>query len=131
MARLRKPRIDDLPAQSDPRAPLDAASFLHAARPVLRSLTDDLLARADADPGIRAALERHHQSEQAASRTADDYAVWRRGIVVQVAAAWLLSCVFVRALEDRGLIGARIAGPGARDSEAAFFRIAPSLGERE
>ena len=127
----RKTHLGDLPPQPDPRAPLDAATFLRAARPVLTSLTADLLARADADAGIRQALERHHQAELAASRTADDYAIWRRRIVVQVAAAWLLSCVFVRVLEDRGLIGVRIAGPGARDSEAAFFRIAPSLGERD
>lgn len=127
----RKTHLGDLPPQPDPRAPLDAATFLRVARPVLTALTADLLTRADADAGIRKALERHHQAELAASRTADDYPVWRRRVVVQIAAAWLLSCVFVRVLEDRGLISARIAGPGARDSEAEFFRIAPSLGERE
>ncbi len=129
MARKLSP--GDLPPQTDPRAPLDAATFLRAARPVLTRLTADLLTRADADEGVRHALARHHQAELAASRTADDYAVWRRRVVVQIAAAWLLSCVFVRVLEDRGLVAARIAGPGARDSEAAFFRIAPSLGERD
>ncbi|MBZ5710077.1 BREX-2 system adenine-specific DNA-methyltransferase PglX [Nannocystis pusilla] len=131
MSRPRKLRLDDLPAQPDPRTPLDTAAFLSVARPVLASLTADLLHRADADPGIRNALERHHQADLADSRTADDYAVWRRGVVVQVAAAWLLSCVFVRVLEDRGLVGARIAGPGALDGQSSFFRIAPSLGERE
>ncbi|MCY1059696.1 BREX-2 system adenine-specific DNA-methyltransferase PglX [Nannocystis sp. SCPEA4] len=131
MSRSRKLRLDDLPAQPDPRTPLDAAAFLSAARPVLANLTADLLHRADADPGIRNALERHHQADLADSRTADDYAVWRRGVVVQVAAAWLLSCVFVRVLEDRGLVGPRIAGPGALDGQSSFFRIAPSLGERE
>jgi hypothetical protein len=127
----RKTPLGDLPSQPDPRAPFDAATFLRAARPVLAVLTTDLLARADASAAIRVSLERHHQAELAASRTADDYPVWRRRVVVQVATAWLLSCVFVRVLEDRGLIFARIAGPGAHDSETAFFRLVPSLGERE
>lgn len=127
----RKTPLAELPSQPDPRAPFAAATFLRAARPVLAALTADLLTRADASPATRAALERHHRADVAASRTADDYAGWRRRVVVQVATAWLLSCVFVRVLEDRGLVGARIAGPGAHDSEAAFFRFAPSLGERE
>lgn len=127
----RKLQLADLPANPDPRAALDTPTFLRAARPVLAALTADLLARADADPGIRAALEQHHKAELEASRTADDYPVWRRHIVVQVAVAWLLSCVFVRVLEDRSLIAPRIAGAGVRDGEEAFFRVAPSLGERE
>ena len=50
----------------------------------------------------------------------------------RVAVAWLLSCVFVRVLEDRGLIGRnRIAGPGAMDGQRLFFELAPSLTERE
>lgn len=49
-----------------------------------------------------------------------------------MAAAWLLSCVFVRTLEDRGLLGKqRIAAPGAEDSWKAFLQLAPSLSERE
>lgn len=131
MARSRKAQTGDLPSQPDPRAPLDGAAFLRAARPVLAGLTADLLTRADSDEGIRQALQRHHQAEVDTSRTAEDYSVWRRRVVVQVAVAWLLSCVFVRVLEDRGLISARIAGPGASDSQDAFVRFAPSLGERE
>jgi hypothetical protein len=127
----RKTPLGDLPSQPDPRAPFDAATFLRAARPVLAVLTADLLARADASAAIRIKLERHHQAELAASRTADDYPVWRRRVVIQIATAWLLSCVFVRVLEDRGLVSPRIAGSGAQDSEAAFFRLVPSLGERE
>ncbi|MBL9101053.1 MAG: BREX-2 system adenine-specific DNA-methyltransferase PglX [Myxococcales bacterium] len=131
MARSRKVQAVDLPPQPDARAPLDRAAFLRAARPVLAALTADLLTRADADEGVLQALQRRHAAELAASRTAEDFPVWRRAVVVQVAAAWLLSCVFVRVLEDRGLVAPRIAGPGARDSEDAFFRIAPFLGPRE
>lgn len=131
MAKARKTAQADLPAQRDPTAPLDATAFLRAAQPVLRRLTEDLLVRADTSPRVTAALKTKHAEARAQHRTAEDYVVWRRAVVVQVAAAWLLSCVFIRVLEDRGLIHARLAGPAARDSEANFFQFAPSLSHRE
>jgi len=131
MAKPRKSAPSDLPAQRDPDAPLDAAAFLRAAQPTLRRLTDDLLVRADASPRVTAALKRQHATARAQHRTAEEFVVWRRSVVVQVAAAWLLSCVFIRVLEDRNLIHARLAGPSARDSEANFFQLAPSLTHRE
>lgn len=131
MAKARKAAPADLPAQRDPAAPLDAAAFLRAAQPTLRRLTEDLLARADGSPRVTAALKRQHAAAIKQHRTAEEYIVWRRAVVTQVAAAWLLSCVFIRVLEDRGLIHARLAGPAARDSEAVFFQLAPSLTHRE
>lgn len=131
MAKARKSAQADLPAQRDPAAPLDAAAFLRAAQPVLRRLTDDLLVRADASPHVTAALKRQHTTARAQHRTAEEFVVWRRSVMTQVAAAWLLSCVFIRVLEDRGLIHARLAGPAASDSERTFFQFAPSLTHRE
>ena len=81
---------------------------------------------------VREALRHRHDAERAAKRTADPLEVWERHFVTQVAASWILSCVFVRTLEDRGLLGhSRIAGPGAADSQRLFFELAPSLTERE
>ncbi len=81
---------------------------------------------------MQEALRLRHEAERAAKRTADPLEVWERHFVTQVAASWLLSCVFVRTLEDRGLLGQnRIAGPGATDSQRLFFELAPSLTERE
>lgn len=118
--------------QPDPRAPLDGRAFLAAAKPVLAVLTEDLLARADGSVGVTRALKLRHAKEREEQRTADGYEVWRRQVVVQVAAAWLLSCVFVRTLEDRGLLARnRIAGVGARDGQQMFFQIAPYLTERD
>lgn len=127
----RKTPLADLPAQPDPRAPFTSATFLRAAKPVLAQLTADLLARADASEAMHAALTHHHKAEVDASRTADEFLIWRRRVVAQISTAWLLSIVFVRVLEDRGLVLPRIAGPGAHDSETAFFRMLPSLSERE
>ncbi|MBK8233294.1 MAG: BREX-2 system adenine-specific DNA-methyltransferase PglX [Candidatus Eisenbacteria bacterium] len=122
----------ELVGQEDPRAPLDSAGFLAAAQPVLSLLTADLLERADGSVEVSAELRRGHAEEVKARRTAEVYEVWRRGRMVQVAAAWLLSCVFVRVLEDRGLLGRhRLAGPGAEDSQRVFGELAPYLGARD
>ena len=128
----KKPKLEDLPGQSDPKAALDGGTFLSAAQPVLKALDKDLLARAKASPAVTSALKARHKAEKDANRTADSFAQWQERFVGQVGAAWLLSCVFVRTLEDRGLLDrARIAGPGAADSQKLFFEMAPSLTERD
>ena len=120
------------PSQADPRAPLDTAAFLSAAQRVLAVLRDDLLTRADQSPGVTEALKAQWEVEREAKRTGDPWEVWRRRVVVQVAAAWVLSLVFARTLEDRGLLERnRIAGPGATDSQEQFRGIAPYLSDRD
>ncbi|MEP7121464.1 MAG: BREX-2 system adenine-specific DNA-methyltransferase PglX, partial [Byssovorax sp.] len=127
-----KTTASEIAGQSDPRAPLGSKDLLAAARPVLKLLAEDLLERARASSAVTAALEARHRVEQEQRRTADPFVVWQTNLVDQVAAAWMLSCVFVRTLEDRGLLGgARLAGPGAADSQRQFFELAPSLGERD
>jgi type I restriction-modification system DNA methylase subunit len=127
-----KKRLADLDPQPDSKAELDSAALLSAAQPVLKLLAKDLLERANASAAVSAALKVRHEKEQADQRTADSLAIWKRKLAGQVAVAWLLSCVFVRVLEDRGLIGRnRIAGPGAMDSQRLFFELAPSLTVRE
>lgn len=130
MAR-RKSKFEFAP-QSDPAAPLDSAAFLAAAGPVHRHLIEDLVARADQSKAVTAALNKQWRKEQAAGRTADGYQVWRRRLAGQVSSAWILSVVFARTLEDRGLVDQnRIAGPGAEDSQKVFFQLAPYLTERD
>ncbi len=132
MAKKSKDKLDDLVGQSDPQAALDATLLLRSAQPLLKALAEDLLERAKSSPAVTASLTERHADEQAKQRTADPYDVWLRFFVKQVAAAWFLSCVFVRVLEDRGLVDQhRIAGPGALDSQQLFFELAPSLSERD
>ncbi|KIG17731.1 putative DNA methylase [Enhygromyxa salina] len=132
MARSRKTKTSELVAQTTRNAPLDSAVLLAHATPVLAMLTADLLKRADGSPAVTRALKERHASEKSNNLTADTYAVWRRQIVVQIAASWLLSCVFVRTLEDRGLLESnRIAGEGALGAQHSFFQIAPYLTERD
>ncbi|MCC7381020.1 MAG: BREX-2 system adenine-specific DNA-methyltransferase PglX, partial [Deltaproteobacteria bacterium] len=130
--RKKKAKAEALTEQRDPRAPLDAPALVASSRKVLKLLDEDLLKRASASASVRRALAERHRSEVEAKRTGDGFEVWMRNFVGQVGAAWLLSCVFVRTLEDRGLLGqARLAGPGALDSQRLFFEMAPSLTERD
>jgi hypothetical protein len=131
MAAKKKTQVA-APSQADPRAPLDAAAFLSAAQRVLGILRDDLLTRADESPGVTEALKAQWVVEKEAKRTGDPWEAWRRRVVVQVAAAWVLSLVFARTLEDQGLLERnRIAGPGATDSQEQFRGIAPYLSDRD
>src|SRR5262245_37012955 len=93
------PRNTTGPAgNADARALLGCKAHCAAAKPVLELLSDDLAERAKASPAITAALQARHRKEQALRRTADPFLVWQSSFVDQVAAAWLLSCVFVRTL---------------------------------
>ncbi|MEI7895001.1 MAG: BREX-2 system adenine-specific DNA-methyltransferase PglX, partial [Myxococcales bacterium] len=105
---------------------------MNALQAMQTELEADLLLRARASTAVREALRLRHEAERRARRTADPLDLWERHFVTQVAASWILSCVFVRTLEDRGLLGMhRLAGPGAADSQTIFFELAPSLSERE
>src|SRR5690349_8702478 len=94
----------ELTGNDDPRAPLDSAALLAAAKPVLAKLENDLRERALASPAVTAVLTQRYEAEKKAQRTADSFAGWAEAIATQVAAAWFLSCVFGRTLEDRGLL---------------------------
>jgi hypothetical protein len=124
--------LAELPPQADPRAPFELKLFLKASAPVLRRLEADLHERAQASASVKQRLTAEHQRVCEEKRCADEYPQWLQAFVEQVAAAWVLACVFVRTLEDRGLLEQnRLAGPGAADSLRQFLQIAPSLSERD
>ncbi|WP_163782745.1 BREX-2 system adenine-specific DNA-methyltransferase PglX [Myxococcus vastator] len=94
-------------------------------------LVPDLRERAKV-PEVHNALEKRYQYEKAANRTAEHFVEWVARTVEQVGAAWVLSCVFIRTLEDRELLGQhRLAGPGAKDAYGQFIELAPSLTARD
>lgn len=128
----KKQRLDELEGNADPKTPIDGAAFLAHARSVLATLAKDLAKRAEESETTTAALKARWARDKEAGVTADAFPVYLSGFVDQVAASWLLACVFVRTLEDRGLLEKnRLAGPGAADSLAAFRRLAPYLNERD
>jgi len=132
MAKKPSKKSNAVASEPDPKAALDATAFLAAVQPIRRLLEEDLLTRARGSRGVVRAMASRHAAEQKARRTGDDFDSWQRHFVEQVAAAWILSVVFVRVLEDRGLLDRnRIAGPGAADSLKLFLQLAPSLSERD
>ncbi len=100
-------------------------------------VAEDLLARSqelsDVDQKLRGAWREARDS----GRTAASFEAWRDDWVDQVAVAWVLGCVFVRYLEDNGLVeDCWLAGEGARGARAeeaqeGFFREQPELSDRE
>ncbi|HEY5375205.1 MAG TPA: BREX-2 system adenine-specific DNA-methyltransferase PglX [Polyangiaceae bacterium] len=94
-----------------------------------KTLLPDLQARAE-EPSVARALAAQYKNES--KHTADTLAEWTTRTLEQVAVAWILSCVFIRTLEDRGyLTHPRLAGEGAADSEHLFFDLFPSLTQRD
>src|SRR5712691_10748516 len=104
---------------------------------VLRRLEADLLERSEEMAPVKEVLRGEHQRARAAERTAQSYEDWRSDYITQIAAAWVLSCVFARFLEDNRLVDPpKIAGPGerltrARDEHELYFRAHPTETDRE
>ncbi|WP_030884881.1 BREX-2 system adenine-specific DNA-methyltransferase PglX [Streptomyces sp. NRRL S-1868] len=99
-------------------------------------LVEDLRERAlrdEFDGPLRAEYDRALDSE----RTAAHYESWLEERLVQIAAAWVLACVFVRFSEDNGLLPeAWLSGPGERLAEAQdrhddYFRAHPERNDRD
>jgi hypothetical protein len=56
------------------------------------------------DPKLDSQFRERYEKARFSNRTGASYETWREGEITQAAAAWLLSCVFLRFLEDNGLI---------------------------
>lgn len=100
-------------------------------RLLAKVLVPDLRERT-AQPDVHKALTAVHKAERAASHTGEPFIAWRDQLIEQVGSAWILSCVFVRTLEDRDLLAQRrLAGTGSADSEQLFFELFPHLTHRD
>jgi type I restriction-modification system DNA methylase subunit len=105
----------------------------------LQRIEADLLERSESTevPEAPAALHAEYEKAAKAERTAQNYEDWRTDTITQAAASWVLSCVFVRFLEDNSLVNPpKIAGPGerlarARDEHELYFRSHPQHTDRE
>ena len=106
---------------------------------LLQRIEADLLERSESTevPEVPSALHAEYEKAAKAERTAQNYEDWRTDTITQAAAAWVLSCVFVRFLEDNSLIDPpKISGPGerlarARDEYELYFRSHPQETDRE
>ncbi|HRF00728.1 MAG TPA: BREX-2 system adenine-specific DNA-methyltransferase PglX [Pirellulaceae bacterium] len=121
---------------------IDRKLLLADLRRTLELIERDLLERSESTevPEVGATLRREYERARAALRTAQNFVDWRRDAVTQQAAAWVLSAVFVRFLEDNRLIDPpRLAGPTddhsrlqrARDEQELYFRAHPRQTDRD
>jgi hypothetical protein len=116
---------------------IDRTAFLADAQKLLARLEKDLRARCDDMPEVGQAVTVEYKRAKDAGRTGQTLEEWRADAITQQAASWVLSCVFVRFLEDNRLIDPpKLAGPGerlnrARDEHELFFRSHPHDTDRE
>ncbi|GAB2791658.1 BREX-2 system adenine-specific DNA-methyltransferase PglX [Streptomyces chlorus] len=124
-----------------PASPAEGASPRHEAllkdlQKQVALLEQDLRERA-AGEEFAPSLLAEYQRADGEGRTGVGYETWLDDRLVQVAAAWVLACVFVRFSEDNGLIpDAWLSGPGERLAEAQdrhddYFRLHPERNDRD
>lgn len=108
--------------------PVHAANLLTDLKKWVTRFEDDLRQQCGEVPELDARLKAQYKLAKDGGRTAFSYAVWRDGELTQSAVGWVLSCVFVRFLEDNDLLERPfLSGVGenrdiADETRAAWFR---------
>lgn len=104
--------------------PNDRSRLTTALRDHVAKIAADLRAKMRAaGSAARAAAERLHKDE----RVAEDFDVWTDLLSRRAAVLWVLKSVYVRVLEDRGLLQpGRLLDP---EAQQLFEKLAPNLGE--
>ncbi|MFT4908201.1 MAG: hypothetical protein ACI978_002290 [Oleispira sp.] len=112
----------------------------------LPKIEKDILEYSESKAELAEHLQEEYEKAQAAGRTAEHFVAWREAQITQAAVAWLLTCVFVRFLEDNNLlVEAMLSGPAssnengketkplqyAKERMVAFFNENPTLEERD
>jgi hypothetical protein len=83
---------------------IDTTRLLADLKRLLPVLEDDMRLRLTDEPALDRTFRERYDKARSGNRTAASYETWRDGEITQSAVAWLLACVFVRFLEDNGLI---------------------------
>ncbi len=108
--------------------PIDRQQLLSGLKPWVVRFEDDLRQQCQDHPELNAHLREQYETAKKAGRTAFALQVWRDGELTQSAVGWILSCVFVRFLEDNGLLERPyLSGLGedrerAEHTRTAYFR---------
>ncbi|MFF1569218.1 BREX-2 system adenine-specific DNA-methyltransferase PglX [Streptomyces sp. NPDC058293] len=116
---------------------VNKTELLKDLRKQVKTLEDDLRERSEAVAEYKAKLEAEYTHAREAKRTAATYGAWRDERITQVAAAWVLACVFVRFCEDNRLLpdpflaGREERLKDAEDRDAEFFRLNPEKNDRD
>jgi hypothetical protein len=122
---------------------IDAKVLLTDLTRLLKRLEDDLRERALSPssevPELRGQLQAEWEVARDAERTAETFESWAEQIITQAGVHWLLSCVFLRFIEDNELVDRPwISGTPqsgrlalARDTHDVYFRAHPHQNDRD
>jgi hypothetical protein len=104
--------------------PTDRARLTSGLREHVSKIATDLRAKMRAPGTTRDRARQLHADEQ----VAEDFEVWTDLLSRRASVLWVLKSVYVRVLEDRGLLS-----PGRLldlEAQQLFERLAPHLGDR-
>jgi len=123
---------------------IDPKLLLKELQQLVTQTEQDLLDRVqgdNAEPALRDALHAEHDAALQADRTGDAVETFIALEAAQLAVAWVLSCVFVRFLEDNDLIDPVLSGPNpddlagrfraSKDKQDAYFEQHPKASARD
>jgi len=122
---------------------IDRQQLLKDLQRELPKIETDILQYSESHPELGDHLQTEYQKAFDAGRTSEHFVDWRAAQITQAAVAWVLTCVFVRFMEDNGLLDEPVlAGPVAREDGShplqdakeritAYFNENPAHAERE
>jgi len=118
---------------------INAPQLLADLKRRLTGLEDDLRARISTLSELKASLSAEWQAARDANRTAETLESWSDQVITQAGVHWLLSCVFLRFIEDNCLVDRPWIGGTpdsgrlllAKDRHEAYFREHPLESDRE
>lgn len=115
---------------------IDSQKLTSDLRRLMRQMEPDIRDRAEASE-TKAKLQAEWDAARRAGRIGEAFNEWQDSEITQAAAHWILGCVFVRFVEDNGLVDRPwLAGPGdrallARDHYEAYFTANPIHSDRD
>jgi len=118
---------------------INAPQLLADLTRLLKRLEDDLRQRIAEVAELKAGLQAEWQAARDADRTAETFDSWADQVITQAGVHWLLSCVFLRFIEDNELVERPWLGGTpesgrlalARDRHEAYFREKPLESDRD
>jgi len=118
---------------------INATPLLSDLTKLLKRLEGDLLERIEQTPTLKASLQTEWQAARDADRCAETFETWADQVITQAGVHWLLSCVFLRFIEDNQLVDRPWLGGTpesgrlelARDRHHAYFQAYPQESDRE
>jgi hypothetical protein len=118
---------------------INAPQLLSDLTKLLKRLEGDLRQRIDEVPELKTSLQAEWQAARDAGRCAETFETWADQAITQAGVHWLLSCVFLRFIEDNQLVDRPWLGGRpesgrlalARDRHEAYFRAHPLENDRD